>query len=167
MDTQRAPIPWSGETHFESVVGELANFRYRIRKFIRFSESEARKAGVTPQQHQLMLGIAGFNGTGRATVSELAEFLQERHHSVVGLIDRAVSSGLVKRENDSTDRRVVLVSLTPRGGSILKRLSLTHEAEVRRLRDGLLRFALREDSPLDSASPDGSPSRNDAQAESV
>ena len=126
---------------FESVLAQLANFRYLLRKFVRFSESAARKAGITPQQHQLMLGIAGFTDSGKGTVSELAEFLQERHHSVVGLIDRATLSGLVRRETDASDRRVVLVSLTPRGRSILKRLSVQHREEVNRMREELLRFA--------------------------
>lgn len=126
---------------FDAVLSDLANFRYRIRKFLRFSESAARDAGITPQQHQMMLGIAGFTPSGKATVSELAEFLQERHHSVVGLIDRAARSGLVRREAGPEDRRVVLVSLTPKGRTILKRLSLQHQEEVNRLRDGLLRFA--------------------------
>jgi DNA-binding MarR family transcriptional regulator len=126
---------------FDNVLSELATFRYLLRKFVRFSESAARKAHVTPQQHQLMLGIAGFTGSGTATVSELAEFLQERHHSVVGLIDRAVLGGLVRRETDPSDRRVVVISLTARGRSILKRLSLQHSEEVDRLRDKLLRFA--------------------------
>ena len=122
---------------------ELAAFRYRLRKFVRFSESAAREAEITPQQHQLMLGIAGFNGSGRATVSELANFLQERHHSVVGLIDRAELGGLVRRETDPTDRRVVLVSLTTKGRAILKMLSLEHREEVSRLREELLRFATK------------------------
>ncbi len=126
---------------FEGAVSEIAAFRYTLRKFLRFSESAARKASVTPQQHQLMLGIAGFTGTGRATVSELAEFLQERHHSVVGLIDRAELSGLVRRESDPRDRRVVNVSLTPRGRSILRRLTVEHQDELYRLHEVLLRFA--------------------------
>ena len=127
--------------NFESVLAQLANFRYLLRKFVHFSESAAREAGITPQQHQLMLGIAGFTDNGKATVSELSEFLQERHHSVVGLIDRAATSGLVRRETDPTDRRVVLVSLTPRGRSILKRLSVQHRDEVNRMREELLKFA--------------------------
>ncbi|HVZ83756.1 MAG TPA: MarR family transcriptional regulator [Terracidiphilus sp.] len=126
---------------FDSVIAELARFRYLLRKFLHFSESAARKAGVTPQQHQLMLGIAGFTGSGRATVSELAEFLQERHHSVVGLIDRCVRSRLVCRQSEPSDRRVVVVSLTQRGRAILKRLSLQHRDEVKQLRNELPRFA--------------------------
>lgn len=135
MTTQIKP------NEFDNALSELATFRYLLRKFMRFSESAARKAHVTPQQHQLMLGIAGFTGSGTATISELAEFLQERHHSVVGLIDRAVLRGLVRRETDTSDRRVVVISLTARGRSILERLSLQHREEVNRLRDELLRFA--------------------------
>lgn len=128
---------------FESIVAELAAFRYQVRKFMRFSENAAREAGITPQQHQLMLGIAGYTGSGKATISELAEFLQERHHSVVGLVDRAEQGGLVRRASDPADRRVVVVSLTARGWSILKKLSLEHLEEVSRLREELPRFAER------------------------
>ena len=118
---------------------ELAWFRYNLRRFLRFSEEAARACGVTPQQHQLMLGIAGFTHKGRATISELAEFLQERNNSVVGLVERAVESGLVTRRAGKTDRRQVVVSLTPRGEEILSRLSELHRDEVRRLRTGVLR----------------------------
>lgn len=109
---------------------ELAQFRYALRRFLRFSESAARGCGVTPQQHQLMLGVAGFTGRGCATVSELAEFLQEMNHSVVGLVYRAVQSGLVKRKRNPSDRRVVVVQLTARGERILTQLSDLHRQEI-------------------------------------
>ncbi len=118
----------------QAMLCDLARFRYALRRFVRFSEKEARSAGVTPQQHQLMLGIAGFTENGIATISQLAEFLQERNNSVVGLVGRAVESGLVQRQNSSTDRRQVLVSLTPRGQEVLLRLSRVHHQEVERVR---------------------------------
>jgi DNA-binding MarR family transcriptional regulator len=121
-----------------NVVRDLALFRYNLRRFLRFSEQAARQCGVTPQQHQLMLGVAGYTGRGSATISELAEFLQERHHSVVGLIARAVQNGLVRREQDTVDRRVVMVSLTLRGEEILAKLSTRHRDEVKRVRAGFL-----------------------------
>lgn len=108
----------------------MAHFRYALRKFLRFSENAARRGGVTPQQHQLMLGVAGYTGRGSATVSELAEFLQEQPHSVVGLVERAVQHGLVRREQDETDRRVVNVSLTPNGREILSGLTKLHQEEA-------------------------------------
>lgn len=113
---------------------ELAHFRHKLRKFLRFSEDAARACGITPQQHQLMLGIAGFKGHGRATISEIAEYLQEKHNSVVGLVDRAEQSGLVQRAEDAEDRRVVVVSLTMRGEEILRTISLLHHDEVNRIR---------------------------------
>lgn len=116
------------------MVHELAQFRYGLRKFLRFSELAARNCGITPQQHQLMLGVDGFTGRGSATISELAEFLQERHHSVVGLVERAVHSGLVVRTQDAADRRVVNVSLTPHGQRILAELTSIHYEEAKRLR---------------------------------
>lgn len=140
----------SSEDEFDHVLSELASFRYLLRKFLRFSESAARELDITPQQHQLMLGIAGFTGSGTATVSELAEFLQERHHSVVGLIDRAVLSGLVRRESNASDRRVVVVSLTARGRGILKKLSLKHRDELNRLREELLGLAAKDKLKLAS-----------------
>ena len=121
-----------------SMFQDLARFRYRLRLFLRFSENAARKCGVTPQQHQLLLGIAGHTGQGSATVSDLAEFLQERHNSVVGLIDRAARRGLVRKQSDTLDKRVVFVSLTARGEKILSELSMLHKEEIRRMKAGLL-----------------------------
>jgi DNA-binding MarR family transcriptional regulator len=118
----------------QSIMRDLAQFRYALRKFLRFSENAARQCGVTPQQHQLMLGVQGFTGRGSATISELAEFLQERHHSVVGLIERAEQHGLVRRTQDTTDRRVVNVTLTPTGQKVLLELSKMHFEEAKRMR---------------------------------
>jgi DNA-binding MarR family transcriptional regulator len=117
----------------DRVAHELAQFRYALRKFLRFSELAARNCGVTPQQHQLMLGVEGYSGRGSATISELAEFLQERHHSVVGLVDRAAQRGLVVKTQDAADRRVVNVSLMPAGRKILMELVRLHYHEAKRL----------------------------------
>jgi DNA-binding MarR family transcriptional regulator len=129
------------QPEIEDVIRDLALFRYALRKFLRFSENAARQCGVTPQQHQLMLGVAGYTGRGSATVSELAEFLQERHHSVVGLVERAVQNGLVRRVQGTTDRRFVVVSLTRRGEEVLSKLAKLHQEEAKRVK-GLL--AMRE-----------------------
>lgn len=115
-----------------ATIRELARFRYELRRFLRFSERAARQAGVTPQQHQLLLGVAGYTGRGWATISELAEFLQERHNAVVGLVDRACRAGLVGKQTARSDRRVVRVQLTPRGRKILQQLSALHRRELLR-----------------------------------
>lgn len=88
-----------------------------------------------------MLGVAGYTGRGTATVSELAEFLQERHNSVVGLVERAAQRGLVQKEHDTSDRRFVLVSLTPQGEQILARLTELHKEEVQSAQQALLKVS--------------------------
>ena len=120
--------------HFRS----LAWFRYRVRCFLRFSEKMARSCGVTPQQHQLLLGVAGYTGRGWATISELAEFLQARHNAVVGLVQRAEARGLVRKAPGRTDRRFVKVLLTTRGLAILNRISRANLPELRKVQAELL-----------------------------
>ncbi len=101
----------------------LAEFRYRVRCFLRFSEQAAREAGLAPQQHQLLLAIKGLPEGRKATVSELAERLQLQHHSTVELIDRLMEHDLVQRHRDEGDQRRVLVTLTAQGEEVLRDLS--------------------------------------------
>jgi DNA-binding MarR family transcriptional regulator len=122
-----------GNSSSGSVVRQLAWCRYRIRRSLRFSEQIARACGVTPQQHQLLLGVAGYTGRGWATISELAEFLQERHNSVVELVDRAVQRDLVYKEQDFDDRRFIRVRLASRGRRTLKKLASRHREELARI----------------------------------
>ena len=137
---------------FQETVRHLAWFRYALRKFLRFSEQAARSCGVTPQQHQLLLGIAGYTSRHKATISELAEFLQERHNSVVELVGRAARRGLVRKVHDTRDRRYVFVSLTSRGEAVLSRLSRLHKQEIVRLQAGLLTPASHHGSRYASGS---------------
>ena len=108
----------------------LAEFRFQIRKFLRFSEAAARKLGLEPQQHQILLAIKGMEPGTKPTVGELATRLQTRHHSVVELIDRLEARQLVSRRRSEQDRRQVWVELTPEGERILEALSVEHRAEL-------------------------------------
>lgn len=109
----------------------LATIRYTLRQFLRFSEEAAQSVGLTPQQHQALLAIMGFPGRDRLTIGELAERLQIRHHSAVGLVNRLHATGLIVREQDENDRRQVYVSLTPRGQEVLQELTAAHKRELR------------------------------------
>jgi DNA-binding MarR family transcriptional regulator len=152
----------------------LASFRHALRRFLSFSEEAARVVGLTPQQHQALLAIKGFQGKGVAgkgftgksvaagkgvadksiadksitdksaagrsvqtrgevTIGELAEALQIKHHSAVGLVDRLVDQGLATRVQAEGDRRQVLVSLTPHGLDLLAELTSTHRRELQRV----------------------------------
>ena len=116
----------------------LAEFRYQIRRFHRFSEDAARAAGLAPQQHQLLLAVKGMPGGRSARISDLAERMQIQHHSAVELVDRLAARGLVTRALAEDDRREVYVQLTPRGESILRVLTLHHKNELRQAAPALV-----------------------------
>jgi DNA-binding MarR family transcriptional regulator len=111
----------------------LATFRYQLRRFLRFSEAAARRVGLTPQQHQALLAIKGFPERDYVTIGELAERLQIKHHSAVGLVDRLVAQELVTREAATEDRRQVYITLTARGTELLSELTVAHKEELRRM----------------------------------
>jgi DNA-binding MarR family transcriptional regulator len=109
----------------------LAEFRYQLRCFLRFSEQAARAVGLEPQQHQLLLALKGLPEGRIATVGELAERLQIQHHSMVELIDRMVDRNLLERSRGESDQRKVIINLTPYGDEVLRKLSLLHRTELR------------------------------------
>ena len=108
----------------------LASLRYQIRRFLRVRELAARSAGVEPQQYLVLLQLKGLESNGTTTVGRLAERLQVRHHSAVELVDRLARRGMVARHRDERDRRGVVLRLTPRGESVLRRLALQSLAEL-------------------------------------
>ncbi len=114
----------------------LANFRYRLRRFLRFSEEVARKSGVTPLQYQLLLQIQGYPGREWATVAELAERLQAKHHGVVALVSRCEVAGLVERRASRGDQRRVEIGLTPQGEQCVAHLAQLHRDELVSVKDG-------------------------------
>lgn len=108
----------------------LARFRHALRKFLVFSEAAAGAAGLTAQQHQVLLAIAGLSQDGALSIGELAEILILRHHSVVELVDRLARLDLVERMADPGDGRRVLVRLSEAGRQKLQTLSETHLKEL-------------------------------------
>lgn len=115
----------------------LAAFRFAIRLYLRFSEDTVRAHGMSPRQYQLMLALAGFPGREWATVKELAERLQLKHHSVVELVNRAQQQDLVARAAHPDDARVVRVVLTTAGERALGLLSALHRDELNRMGSAL------------------------------
>src|ERR1700686_1689581 len=125
-------------TDYESI----AELRYQIRRYLRFSEEASRAAGLEPRQYQLMLALKGLPRGTRPRIGELAERLQIQHHSTVELVNRLTAGGYVRRYQEDSDRRGGLVTLTSKGEQVLRELFLHHRSELR-LRRPALRSALR------------------------
>ena len=115
----------------DSEYARLLGFRNGLRRFLRWSEDRAKEAGLTPAQHQLLLSIRGHDG--HPTIGDVADHLLLRHNSAVELVDRAERAGLVRREADREDHRIVHVRLTASGARRLATLSAAHLEELKRL----------------------------------
>ena len=111
----------------------LLTFRASLRRFLHWSETKAREAGLTPAQHQLLLAIKGHRGVQGPAVGDLAGYLLLRHHSTVELVNRAEAAGLVERSGDDIDGRVTRVRLTAEGEQRLSQLTSAHLDELENL----------------------------------
>lgn len=117
----------------QSAYARLLSLRTALRHFERWSEQQAKAAGLTAAQHQLLLAVRGHDDPRGPTIGEVADYLLLRHHSTVGLVDRADAAGLVARVRDPDDHRVVRLRLTAKGSRRLERLSALHLEELERL----------------------------------
>jgi DNA-binding MarR family transcriptional regulator len=132
MVTKKSPPPPAlHKSDFEA----LAAFRYRLRRFMRFSEDACHAQGITPLQYQLLLQTKGFPGRQWASITELAERLQAKHHGVVALVTRCEALGLVRRVDSSSDMRQVEIHLTAQGEERVEQLARLHRAELVSLPD--------------------------------
>jgi DNA-binding MarR family transcriptional regulator len=116
----------------------LAEFRYELRRFLQFSEGCAAEAGLHPQQHQLLLQIAGAADGVETTVSYAADRLGLRHHTVVELSKRCEEAGLINRNQDTNDRRRIQLQVTAKGHQVLRILSDAHARELYELAPRLI-----------------------------
>ncbi len=111
----------------------LAEFRYQIRKYLRYLEERARAHGYNPQQYQLLLAIAGLPEGKAPTIKTLAERMQLNHNSTVELVDRCEKRGLLKRARRGIDRRLVTLAPTPAGKRVMQDQASASRAELREI----------------------------------
>ena len=149
MDDPQPPIHEERE-----LLQLLAEFRYQLRRFLQFSEQAAHQAHLHPQQHQLLLQVAGTPEGTQVTIAYAAERLGLRHNSVVELVNRSVGEGLLVRHKDSLDARCVLLELTSKGRRVLRSLSEYHAQELNERAPQLVR-ALKRVQQLDLSSAEG------------
>jgi DNA-binding MarR family transcriptional regulator len=120
------------------LLGTLAEFRYELRQFLHFSESAALEAGLQPQQHQLLLQVAGAPEGTPVTIAYAAARLGLKHNSAVELVDRSEREGLLTRMADVDDKRRAILHVTRKGHQVLERLSGDHAQELNEMAPRLI-----------------------------
>ncbi|MFN8612717.1 MAG: MarR family transcriptional regulator [Vulcanimicrobiota bacterium] len=124
----------------------LANFRYTLRRFLKFSEEAAGAVGLTPQQHQALLFARASRGKA-VTVGDLAQWLQIKPHSAAELSSRLETAGLIMRSEDPQDRRRLLISVSDYGERLLASLTEVHRGELQRLKEPVRELLAMLDEP--------------------
>jgi DNA-binding MarR family transcriptional regulator len=116
----------------------LAEFRYQIRRYLRYMEEKARAGGYNPQQYQLLLAIEGLPEGQMPTIKTVAERMQLNHNSTVELVDRCVQSGLLNRQRTGLDRRIVSLVPTLKGKRMMQEQARASRAELQEIGPVLL-----------------------------
>jgi|SRR5579863_6562520 len=130
--------PHTGAADPAHLLNTLADFRFELRRFLHFSECSALEAGLQPQQHQLLLQVAGAPQSTAVTIAYAAVRLELKHNSAVELVDRSEREGLLERTPDATDKRRIILRITRKGQQILGRLADDHARELDVLAPGLM-----------------------------
>ena len=132
----------------------LADFRFELRCFLHFSESAALEAGLQPQQHQLLLQVAGAALDAPVTIAYAAKRLGLKHNSAVELVDRSEREGLLSRTTDMEDKRRAILRVTRKGKQVLERLAGDHAHELNelapRLTQALKQISLNSHRSMDA-----------------
>jgi DNA-binding MarR family transcriptional regulator len=111
----------------------LAEFRYQMRRYLRYMEEKARARGYHPQQYQLLLAIEGLPEGKRPTIKTLAERMQLNHNTMVELVDRCEEGGLLRRIREDSDRRLVILAPTPTGKRVMEEQARASQAELQEI----------------------------------
>jgi DNA-binding MarR family transcriptional regulator len=128
--------------HSDRLLATLAEFRFELRKFLQFSENASIAAGLHPQQHQLLLQVAGAPDDMPVTIAYAASHLGLKHNSTVELVDRSEREDLIERTIDKDDKRRAILRLTRKGRQVLHKLAGDHARELNEMAPRLVR-ALR------------------------
>jgi DNA-binding MarR family transcriptional regulator len=105
-------IPSKDKPEVDAIVETII---YLMTESRRLTKGLARQFGLTgPQLSVLKL----LESLGDLSLSSLSDRIKAQNSTVTGIIDRMEREGLVRRERSESDRRVVLIRLTPKGRHI-------------------------------------------------
>ena len=110
------------EASTDDVTGQIADLMQYITRRIRInSTSELAPVGLTHAQSRALRIVARADGPIR--MADIAARLDIVPRAATSVVDSLEEAGLVTRHADSTDRRSILVSLTPKGRQLRAQLA--------------------------------------------
>jgi DNA-binding MarR family transcriptional regulator len=121
----------------------LAEFRFQLRLFLRFSQDAAEQAGLRTQQYQLLQCVGGMPKGVVPTIANVAARMLLKHNSAVELVDRTIEQGLLRRVTDPVDHRCILLRVSSQGEQLLASLAEFHTRELEQLGPELVRALQR------------------------
>src|SRR3954471_14526883 len=125
------PLDQDSKQAFDRIVETLI-FLYTESR--RLTKDEARKHDLTGPQ---LTAIKLLAGIGDLSLTELSESMQTKNNTVTGIIDRMEAAGLVKRVRSESDRRVVMIRLTPHGRALGRAIPIEPMQAFRRALEAL------------------------------
>ena len=137
-----------------SQIQRLAEFRFQLRRFLHFSNQAAEAAGLRPQQYQLLQCVHGMPDDLDPTIANVAARMLLKHNSAVELVDRTMEQGFLRRTNDATDHRRILLRLTAQGERVIASLAEFHLQELEQAGPELIRALRQVAGPQAGVSPD-------------
>ncbi|MBI3670357.1 MAG: MarR family transcriptional regulator [Acidobacteria bacterium] len=113
---------------------------------LREVEETLKPAGLSHTQYNVLRILRGAGPQGLAC-REIGERMLTRDPDITRLLDRLEAHGLVTRQRERTDRRVVNTRITPQGLRILEKLdepiAELHRRQLRHLRAPRLQSLVR------------------------
>src|SRR5262249_36102628 len=95
----------------------------QLHRCLMTSESRAREVGLQLQEYQVLLAVKSHGEADAPTIGALATRLQTDRGTLGELVENLAARDFLRRERDQSDRRRVLISLTPAGERWLVSLS--------------------------------------------
>lgn len=117
-----APAPLLVDRIVETVAFLYIEGRRQIR-------DAARKHALTGTQLAVLKHLVD---GGELSLTALAEELGAQNSTVTGVVDRMEAAGLLRRSRSATDRRVVIVRLTPQGRALARAVPFDPRQPLRR-----------------------------------
>ena len=120
-----------------SPIGVIGRISRLSREIERLLEPVYAASGLEPGWYDVLATLRRTGPPYRLRPTDFAATLMLTSSGTTKRLDRLEAAGYITREPDPSDRRGVLITLTPEGGSLVDEAAVKHMANERRILSGL------------------------------